>query len=422
MAGRHRHKLALFMCSVFLMAMLLNTLGCGTQISRAESTDLMADVVPEDVEGKDTDEIFIKNVSEFYFELLKRTVDEDENSLVSPLSVMLALAMTANGARNETLEQMEKVLGHDIGLEDLNKYLTTYYQNLPAGEKYRISIANSIWFRDDEDRLTVRDEFLQTNADYYKAQIYKSPFNEQTLTDINNWVDQKTEGMIDKILDEIDYNAVMYLINAIVFDAEWERIYYEHEINWGDFHGEDGQSYRVSFMFSEEGSYLEDEFVTGFIKPYAGDKYSFAALLPREDISVKSYIDSLTGESFISLINSASMEPVSASLPKFSYEYEVLMNEALAAMGMPDAFDDAADFKDLGESTRGNIYIAEVFHKTFIAVDEKGTKAGAVTKVEMTDEAAMEMKVVRLDRPFVYAIIDNATGLPIFIGTVMNFK
>jgi len=378
--------------------------------------------VGREVEGKEIDDLFLQKVPEFYFELLKRTVDEKKNSLVSPLSVMLALAMTANGARNETLAQMEAVLGHGIALEDLDRYLLTYARSLPTGEKYRLSIANSIWFRDDEDRLVVPEEFLQKNADYYKAQIYKAPFDGQTLKDINNWVAQKTEGMIDKILNEISYDTVMYLLNAIVFDAEWERIYRAHEISRGPFVGEDGQTYEVDFMTSEESLYLEDEFTIGFIKPYAGGHYSFVALLPGEGIPLKSYLDSLDGERFKALIQSASREGVLAVLPKFSYAYEVSMNDALSAMGMPDAFSSkAADFGDLGRSSRGNIFIGEVLHKTFIAVDERGTRAGAVTKVEMKDEAAMEMRVVRLDRPFVYAIIDNATGLPIFIGTVMGF-
>jgi len=417
-----RRGLAWLMVALLLPAMFMGAAGCSLQPPRIQAADLMEGIVGREVEGKEIDDLFLQKVPEFYFELLKRTVDEKKNSLVSPLSVMLALAMTANGARNETLAQMEAVLGHGIALEDLDRYLLTYARSLPTGEKYRLSIANSIWFRDDEDRLVVPEEFLQKNADYYKAQIYKAPFDGQTLKDINNWVAQKTEGMIDKILNEISYDTVMYLLNAIVFDAEWERIYRAHEISRGPFVGEDGQTYEVDFMTSEESLYLEDEFTIGFIKPYAGGHYSFVALLPGEGIPLKSYLDSLDGERFKALIQSASREGVLAVLPKFSYAYEVSMNDALSAMGMPDAFSSkAADFGDLGRSSRGNIFIGEVLHKTFIAVDERGTRAGAVTKVEMKDEAAMEMRVVRLDRPFVYAIIDNATGLPIFIGTVMGF-
>jgi serpin B len=112
---------------------------------------------------------------------------------------------------------------------------------------------------------------------------------------------------------------------------------------------------------------------------------------------------------------------VSATMPKFRYAYTVQMNDCLKEMGMPAAFSASqADFSRLGRSSRGNIFIGEVLHKTFIAVDERGTKAGAVTKVEMQDEAYIETKVVILDRPFVYAIIDNATKLPLFIGTVLE--
>ena len=100
-----------------------------------------------------------------------------------------------------------------------------YYTKLPSTEKSKLSIANSIWFRDDENRLNVNKEFLQTNADYYKASIYKSDFGSRTLEDINKWVREKTDGMIDKILEQIDEDTVMYLINAIVFDARWQRVY-----------------------------------------------------------------------------------------------------------------------------------------------------------------------------------------------------
>ena len=138
--------------------------------------------------------------------------------------------MTANGAANETLSQMEEVLGKDIPLEELNEYLYYYVNNLPSEEKSKLNIANSIWFRDDEDRLTVEKDFLQKNADYYNAAIYKSPFDDQTLQDINYWVKTNTDGMIDKILEKIDDDSIMYLINAIVFDAEW-KIYNKSDIH-----------------------------------------------------------------------------------------------------------------------------------------------------------------------------------------------
>ena len=142
--------------------------------------------------------------------------------------------------------------------------------------------------------------------------------------------------------------------------------------------------------------------------------------MPNENISIEDYIESLTGENFISTINNAENTTVFASMPKFEYDYEIQLNDVLETLGMPDAFDSVkADFRNMAVSPEGNLFIGEVLHKTFISVDELGTKAGAVTKVEINDEGGLlDPQTVRLDRPFVYAIIDNDAGLPLFIGTV----
>lgn len=270
--------------------------------------------------------------------------------------------------------------------------------------------------------MTVEKGFLQKNADYYDAAIYKAPFDDATLNDINAWVKTNTGDMIDKILEEIRDDAVMYLINAIVFDAEWKVIYNESNVYEDTFNLGDGEKLTVDLMRSEESLYLDDGKATGFIKPYYDDKYSFVALMPNEGISLDSYIESLTGEALLNSIANAEPATVNASMPKFSYDFEVKLNEILEDLGMPIAFDPkVADFSEMGKSSRGNIFIGDVLHKTFISLDEKGTRAGAVTKVEMRDEsAAADLKIIKLDRPFVYGIIDNSTNLPVFIGTLLN--
>ena len=420
---RHlKSKGALLLSLILLLSIMVNLTSCITNTPSVKAEDLMGKVKPRTVDGKEVDDQFIDSTADFTIELFQISIDDQRNSLVSPISVMFALAMTANGADGETLVQMEEVLGKDIPLKELNQYLYYYANNLPNQEKSKFKIANSIWFRDDENRLTVEKDFLQKNADYYNAQIYKAPFSNDTLNDINAWVKTNTDDMIDKILDEIHENAVMYLINAIVFDAEWKVIYCDYNVYEDAFNLGDGTKQTVEFMRSEESLYLDDGKAAGFIKPYYDDKYSFAALLPNEEISLDSYIESLTGEGLLDTIANAESATVNASIPKFSYDYEIELNEILENMGMPIAFNSkAADFSKMAHSTRGNIFIADVLHKTFISLDEKGTRAGAVTKVEMEDEAAAEnLKIVKLDRPFVYAIIDNSTNLPIFIGTVMN--
>ena len=329
--------------------------------------------------------------------------------------------MTANGAEEETLAQMEEVLG--MTTEELNLYLYSYMQNLPQGEKYKLSLANSIWFTDDE-RFTVNLDFLQTNADYYGADIYKAPFDKQTLKDINNWIEEKTDGMIKDALDDIPSAALMYLINALAFDAEWMTIYEKHQVRDGEFTKEDGTKQDVEFMYGTEGTYLEDEKATGFKKYYKGGKYAFVAMLPNEGVSVSEYVDSLTGESLNVLLTNPQNTTVYTSMPKFETGYSVEMSELLGSMGMTDAFSaESANFKSLGTSSAGNIFINRVLHKTYISVGEKGTRAAAVTIVEPGDGAAMEPeepKEVYLDRPFVYMLVDCENNIPFFIGTMMD--
>ena len=406
---------------VFAGAMAMTA--CSSSTMEIQATDLMDGVSSKTVSGRPADDQFIDNTVDFSFELFKNTITAKENSLISPLSALLALAMTANGADNQTFTQMEEVLGRGISHEQLNEYLYSYVKSLPSENKSKLNIANSIWFRDDENRLMVEKDFLQKNADYYNAAAYKSAFDEQTLKDINEWVKTNTDGMIDKILDQIDEDTVMYLINAIAFEAEWEIVYNKDQIFSGDFIAIDGSTQTADFMLSEENSYIDDGKAVGFIKPYANGNYSFVTLLPNEDVVIEDYIETLSGAGFINAIKHAENTPVTATLPKFQYDYTIKMNDALKVLGMPDAFlDGKADFNKLGKSTRGNIYIGEVLHKTFISVDELGTKAGAVTKVEMKDESYMETKNVKLNRPFVYFIIDNSTKLPIFMGTVMSLQ
>ena len=406
---------------LLICSMAVNLTGCATKV---QATDLMEGVKANTVTGKAADDAFAQSQMRLAVELFQSSVLEskDENVLISPLSIQLALAMTANGADGKTLAEMEALLGGEIVLDELNEYLYSYVKNLPTDEKYKLQIANSIWFRDDEGRLQVEKDFLQKNADYYGAQAYKAAFDDQTLKDINNWVNNHTDGMIDSILDQIDEDAVMYLINALVFDAEWQHVYDKSDVYKGKFTNIGGTEKQVDMMHSEETVYLQDEYATGFMKPYSGSKYSFAALLPNEGVDIYEYVAGLTGEDLMETLSTPQLGMVMTTLPKFSYEYELTMNDLLKDLGMPTAFSsDDADFSKLGKSSRGNIYIGDVLHKTFISVDELGTKAGAVTKVEIRDESApMSEWVVNLNRPFVYMIIDNETNLPVFIGTVMD--
>ena len=324
-------------------------------------------------------------------------------------------------ALDETLSQMEEVLG--MSVDELNEFYYNYAAQLVNGEKYKLDLANSIWFTAD-DRFTVNEAFLQKNADYFGADVYKAPFDNGTRQDINSWVNEHTDGMIPDILGpDIDMSAaVMILVNALAFDAEWQNVYHEDQVHKGEFTKEDGSKRQVDFMYSEEYAYLHADNAEGFMKYYNGGRYAFAALLPNEGVKLSELVASLDGEKLMNILNGAANESVQTSIPKFETEYSVQLNDKLSAMGMPNAFEQwSAEFEGLGTSTAGNIFIDRVLHKTFISVDERGTRAGAATAVVMADEcAAIMTHTVLLDRPFLYMLIDCETNLPFFIGTLAD--
>lgn len=270
----------------------------------------------------------------------------------------------------------------------------------------------------------MQQQFLQTSANYYGAKIYRSSFNLATLSASNDWVKDETNSMIEDILDEIPDEAMMYLINALAFDAEYLTINSEDQIGESTFTPEDGENDAVRMMFSTESKYLDDGKATGFIKDYAGGRYAFVALHLNERTSVSDYLATFTGESLHALLHDVEETPVFTMMPKFESEYKIELSELLEDMGMEDAFDEKLDdLKGLGTSLEGNLYISRVIHKTSISVNERGTKAGAATAVEVAlESAALEPKAVRLDRPFLYLIIETESMLPLFMETMMSLN
>lgn len=396
-------------------AMLCSVLtGC----TKTCATDLMDGVkagTPTDVQVQ---EETWEGMQDFSVKLLQTTCDEEENTLVSPMSVLSALAMTANGARGETLAQMEDTLGGTV--EQLNGVLT----GLGQEEDSPLYLANSIWFAEG-GRITPNPDFLQVNADCYRAGVFEAPFDQTTVTDINRWVKEHTHGMVEEILEEIPRDTVMYLINALAFEAEWENLYQKEDVWQQAFTNQEGKVQQVSMMHSEEQFYLRDDQTQGFMKYYQGGRYAFVALLPDKGISVLDYVKGLDGQKLKALLDNPTSVPVVATMPKFESEMEVDLQEALKEMGMVLPFDSAqADFTGLGTSLEGNLYINQVFHKAYLEVQETGTRGGAATAVEINCEGAFQepedQKVVTLDRPFVYLVVDASSMLPVFMGTVLS--
>ncbi|MBQ7864135.1 MAG: serpin family protein [Lachnospiraceae bacterium] len=345
-----------------------------------------------------------------------------ENVLVSPMSAWTVLCMVEAGAKGETKQQMQEVLAITEG--DYLTYAKKFTFLLPNKDNYKVHMANGIWYKNMQS-LHVNDYFLQYNKTFFDAAAYKAPFDNSTLQNINDWVSENTNGMIPGILEEIDPTDVIYLVNALSFDARWGTIYSETDI-WNDiFTTESGEEKLVSMMHSDENLYLEDENTIGFIKYYDDREYAFVALLPEEGMTMEEYVESLTAEKLRALFNGKMQTEVKVTLPKFSVDYGFNMNNVLQQMGMTDAFSDsAADFSAMATSDSGNIYVGSVDQKCFLAVDEYGTKAGAATAVAMQNKALslQPVKVVNLNRPFVYLIVECDNFEPMFMGTVMNVE
>jgi serpin B len=391
-----------------------------------QTSNLMHGINAQPINAVVLNDQFRSAAANFSLDLFKATVSNNDNTLISPTSVLLALAMTANGADGNTLSQMERVLGDGMSIAELNAYLHSFVKDLVSLPKEHVSISNSIWFRDFG--FTPNRDFLQTNANYFAADAFAAPFDNQTVIDINTWISEATDGLIEQMLSEIPQDAILYLINTILFDAEWEKPYNEESVRSGEFTNHNNQLQTAEFLHSPEFthsmeySYIQGNGATGFIKPYYSGRYSFAAILPDENIDILDYVATLSGEEFLSLIGNAYPARVMTVLPKFNYEYEILMNEMLIAMGMEDAFSRvAANLSRMGNAG-GNLFISKVLHKANITVDERGTKAGAATVVEVSADSVPPSPdyAVILDRPFVYAILDNATNLPLFIGTFLS--
>jgi len=409
--------ISLALCAAVLAAVLLRP-------ATVKAANLMEGITPNRVTGTAPDDTFTQAQLAFGLKLFQASFGEtgNGNALISPLSVSLALAMTANGSGGQTKAEMETVLG--MSVDDMNRYYLRYVNQLPASKDAKLSLANSIWFRDSE-RLQVNRDFLQTNADYYGAGAYASPFDAQTVKDINNWTKQNTDGMVDKIVEEISEATMLYLINALVFDAKWENPYKEDiQLYDGAFTAANGDRQTAKMMRDTECWYLHDSMATGFAKDYAGGDYRFVALLPNEGISIEDYVASVTAESLWQTLNSMEKAQVYAAMPQFSYDYQLDMSRVLSQMGMPRAFDaEAADLTPMATCDLGNLYIGQVLHKTHITVDTQGTRAAAVTAVEVLAEGAavIDYSVV-LDRPFLYMIVDTQTNLPVFMGTLLSLE
>ena len=353
--------------------------------------------------------------ADFSVNLLRELYDGSDNLLISPVSVETALLMAANGAEGSTREEFRQLFGKEMSFEELQKAASDYIKNLPSTEHAKFRLANAVFI---EENLNVKDSFAAKNRELYKAEVCRIPFNEAAVEAMNTWVEKNTGGMIDRIIEEVDPANLLYLINALSFDGEWQKIYDTASVRPARFNCENGMDVPITGLYSAEDFYLTSELCDGFVKPYADGRYSFTALLPKEGISIGEFLSKFDGKTLLLLPASARKTEVDTMIPKFSVSCGKMLSAPLMKLGLSEALGTGADFSGISDTAVG---IDEVIHKTTLTLDERGTKAGAVTAVMLKALALpAEKPEVILDRPFVYEIIDNSTLLPVFIGICMR--
>src|SRR5688572_12211318 len=367
--------------------------------------------------------------SRFSFKLYEQILKQrsDKNTFVSPASVMLALAMTYNGADGTTRQAMARALEVEgMSLEEVNRAFADLKSALtPTDPKIQIKIANSLWTRKG---FTLKPAFVERNKQHYSAEIATLDFSNPTAaTAINSWVNKNTEGKIEKIVEQVSNDDVLFLINAIYFKGQWKFEFKKENTKPDAFRVPGGEPRQVPMM-SQSGSYLyyKGNNFQSVALPYGNSgKVSMYLFLPDEQTTLDQFEKNLTAQNWDTWMRSFGVAPGDLMLPRFKVEWESALNEALVAAGMAEAFDPArANFSQMAPiSPTHNLFISEVKHKSVCEVNEEGTVAAAATSVRITVTSAQppqEKFVMKVDRPFFFAIRDNETGVLLFMGSVTN--
>lgn len=353
-----------------------------------------------------------------FTEIVRHPEEKDKNIFISPLSVSMALGMTYNGADGTTEQAMRNTLGYgNMTTNEINQaYRDLIDMIVSLDPLVEMQIANSIWYRKG---FQVEQDFIDINKSFFDAVVRELDFSNPGAKDvINAWVDEKTNGKIPVIVDNISPEIVMFLINAVYFKGSWTEQFDPSRTYDGAFFLPDGSRKTVKMMFRDSGiNYYFDKDFQAVDLHYGGKAFSMTILLPRKNLHVDDLISSIDTEKLDEFLSSFSESDIQLSMPKFKLEYDLTMNDVLKALGMEVAFDPLnADFTKINRL--GELYIDKVKHKTFVDVNEGGTEAAGVTSVGIGTTSVPPQMIV--NRPFVFLIREKFSNTILFIGKIVE--
>lgn len=341
---------------------------------------------------------------------------DEENPVISPLSAYTAMAMVYAGADGQTAAEFEDVLG--VSSDEANELCAAIREKLTkklGGTS--LNAADSIWA---DDRVDVKQSYIEPLIKYYDVELLRKDLQaEGVVDDVNGWIEEKTNGLIPSALDSIDENALLLLVDTLYMDAKWEWPFQYDYTHILPFHAGDGDV-ETDFMHESyyDREYIDDGQFEGIVLPYDDGRLAFVAVKPKDG---GAFDAELTGGSIASWLDSTkTARKVILSLPKFDVEYKMELGGVLQDMGLVQAFDqNEADFSAMGSSESGNLFLNRVLQNVRMRVDEEGTEAAAATVAEIAAGAApLEEPPVEIyfDSPFMYAVIDTDTNVPLFMG------
>jgi len=369
-------------------------------------------------------------VNQFCFDFFKKLSEDetnDPNIFYSPYSVFTALAMTYEGARNNTAVEMENVLHVEQSNDSFHQYMQSLYNYMNNNDEYNVSTANALW---PDVGFTLLDEFIDIIETYYGGKASEVEYGnpEEAARIINEWVENQTNNLIKDLVPASAIDPVLtklILTNAIYFKGIWQVQFDELNTTDRDFTLSSADTVQVETMKligdDDKFNYTETGDLQILELPYTGGDISMMILLPREGVELSDVISSLKREDYISWIDEMYETKADIYLPKFKFETSYGLNEYLKELGMVDAFDNAADFSGI-DGTK-NLFISSVLHKAFVEVNEEGTEAAAATAVIMDLNAVSpdeppERITFDCNHPFVFTIHHKETGTILFMGTV----
>lgn len=363
----------------------------------------------------------LDNNNDFAFNLL-RTVSQQQHgsTIVSPISVSYMLGMLNAGAQGETRRQITDVLGMGDSVKDINRYFKKMINEAPyLDAKAKVRIANSIFVNSDKD-IHLIPQYKTDMQTYYDALVDALDFSDSRNVDIiNDWCDTHTIGMIPKILDQLNAEAAMYLLNAVYFKATWAMKFDPDETRDQNFTKQNGSTVKRPMMhLNSRAAYSENELYKTLCLPYGDNAYSMYVLLPHKGIRVNDIISRLTAQELKQQQRAMRSVQVDIKIPRFTVSSDINLKDALSSMGMPLAFDYyGAEFPNMAQGQ--DLYVSMMKQKARIEVNEEGTKAAAVTIVEMRNRSASiaQNYTFHATRPFIYFIVEESTGSIFFMGT-----